>query len=135
MVNIVKKLENKLYQLTDNLEVFSERLDKELFYKSKWFIIVDQKITILKGFTWNGCTKSRDGVRNEFGIPFSWIASCVHDALYSVKFKRLARKTKDLIFLDELKKVDFKFLFLPRKLSCYLYYIGVRSFGVFSHGI
>lgn len=121
--------------LKENLEIFSERINKYTFFISKWFSIVDQKITIFKGFTWNGCTFARDGVRNEFGIPFSWIASCVHDALYGVSVLMLSRKIKDLIFLDELRKVNFKFLKLPSGFSSTSYYAFVRLFGGFRHAV
>lgn len=98
-----------------------------VYYANSLLTISDNVITIYPGFEWNGCTWARDGERLPNGRPVSWVASCLHDALYRSTSLPLTRKQIDLIFYDELKKVNFKFFgIIP---APYLYYLGVRLFG------
>lgn len=98
------------------LKPFSVQTDfvNGLNYEVGYVKIKDDIITVYNGFTWNGCTVARDSKKTDN-------ASCVHDALYSVKSIPLDRKTKDLIFYYLLKEQGF--------YASYIYYLGVRTFG------
>lgn len=85
-----------------------------LNYEAGYVKIKDGVVTVFNGFTWNGCTVARDNRDTDK-------ASCIHDALYSVKSIPLDRKTKDLIFYELLKESNF--------YARYVYYLGVRTFG------
>ena len=116
-----------MYKLKQDLCVFSKRTGNVNFANS-FLTIYKGYINVKEGFEWNGCTDARDGAIGANGLPSSWIASCVHDALYRSPNCPLPRKTKDLIFYDLLKQVNFKFLGIP---ASYMYYLGVRIFGGF----
>lgn len=111
-------------------------LNTDLVYYNKHFLgidfnndelkIKDGFITIYKGFEWNGCSFVRDGERDKDGLPSSWKASCVHDALYRYGLIPMKRSTKDRIFYELLLEVNFKFLGIR---ASEIYYIGVLLFG------
>ncbi|MEM6737714.1 MAG: DUF1353 domain-containing protein [Bacteroidota bacterium] len=89
-----------------------------------------------RGYAWDGCTPKLNAIHITWGNfdgrlirhgkgdykPYTYYASMVHDVLY--QYKRCAPITRaeaDKIFLYMLKKSGF--------MWCYVYYIGVRSFG------
>ena len=116
-----------------DLNIETTRIVQGLNYEGVYLNIKNGIITVKKGFIWNGCTWARDGERGADGKPVSWKASCVHDALYRELNVPVKRETKDLIFYDELKKVNFKFLkIIP---ASGMYYLGVRLFAnIFNKG-
>jgi hypothetical protein len=94
----------------------------------------DGRITVLKGYAWDGCTPKfalwdivigiPDGMPHpETQKPKAYHASLVHDALYQFLDADLplTRKTVDLMFLDLLTRHEFA----PRRI----YYRAVRIFG------
>lgn len=85
-----------------------------IHYEQGYVKIVDDVITMMNGFSWNGCTVARDSKKTDNG-------SCIHDGLYSEKNIPIDNKTKDLIFYDLLKEQGF--------YASYVYYLGVRTFG------
>ena len=126
-----KYLKNGNLKLTEDLIYYNPKF-VGVYFKNNEFEIISGTITIYKGFEWNGCSFARDGKRDEFGLPASWMASCVHDCLYRYLHKlknlkcKLIRIQCDSIFYDLLVSVNFKFLGIP---ACTLYYIGVRLGG------
>ena len=68
-------------------------------------------ITVNRDYSWNGCTFAID-------TKSTYIASCVHDALYQFK---IDKQKSDLAFYDLLKQNKFPF--------AKIYYISVRLFG------
>jgi hypothetical protein len=88
-----------------------------------------------KGYAWDGCSPkfqvfdlifgTPDGaVISGTGRPAAYYASMVHDVLYQYhkKFKdKITRKQVDLIFLDELRKQNFRL--------AYIYFLFVRGLG------
>lgn len=103
----------KIRTLTEPVILFSNRF-KGVYFKCAWMRIDDNRIIIFKGFQWNGCTLARDNEKTN-------VASCVHDALYIETSLVMARKVKDLVFYDELKKAEFEY--------ANIYYNCVRLFG------
>ena len=95
---------------------------KNIPYQGFWYgencYIVNGTLTICEGFEWDGMTLVRDGKRNGRGLPYTWVASCLHDALYRETLCPLSRKQVDRLFLRELEQADFKY--------ANLYYRGVR---------
>lgn len=126
---MMMKRSDKFLELTNDLRIETSRF-KDIYFDSKYLSIIDNVIIVKKGFIWNGCTWARDGKRDGRGIPLSAIASCVHDALYFYTIKGISRDIKDLIFYDELKRVNFKFLGVPGSL---LYLVGVKTLGWMRH--
>jgi hypothetical protein len=93
--------------------------------------ISDGKLTIKKGYAWNGCSPTysiwdikligtSDGIINyRTGKPLASQASLVHDALCQYEF--ISKKETDKIFLEMLREVKF----MPARI----YYYAVRFFG------
>lgn len=107
-----------MYKLPHDIVIENDIL-KDIDYEGQWITIRYNYLCVKEGFEWNGCTGARDTKR-------TWIASCVHDALYTDLNVPLNRKQKDLIFYTELKRAKFKFLGVP---ASWMYYLGVRIFG------
>ena len=124
-MKVIRRKDKRL-ELLEDLVIKTDRISNLIKFKNDWLEIADGVITIKKKFHWNGCTWARDGKRDEHGIPESWIASCVHDALCTVYIPEITINVKNLIFYDELVKIKFKWLGIP---ACTLYYLGV-SVGV-----
>lgn len=89
---------------------------KDIWFVGNNVVIQGNLIIIKAGFEWNGCTGARDNKK-------TYYPSCVHDALCIERNMPISQKTKDLIFLDLLKKEKF--------MGAYMYYAGVRLFGKF----
>ncbi len=143
-MKVIRRADSRL-ELLEDLVVKTTRINKTITFKNDWLEIANGVITIKKKFHWNGCTWARDGRRNEDDIPISWIASAVHDALYNTSNlpDAISRKIIDLIFYDELKKINFDFKVFPdlnllfmKTKPVYIpaavpYYTFVRVFGGF----
>lgn len=74
--------------------------------------IVNGKLTILKGYEWDGCTPKFSFLGVLFGVPDfkkTYLASLVHDFLIEYFIQNsLTRKQIDLVFEKILKENDFK---------------------------
>ena len=93
------------------------------------------KLTIRRGYTWNGCSPKLDifgmvigtpeGVLDEVrGVSKTYYPSLVHDVLYQLNTafpEYIQRKQADVIFLQLMKENTF--------LARWLYYFVVRLFG------
>lgn len=92
-------------------------------YRGKCLSISNNIIHVFD-FIWDGMTGIHDGKKNKDGIPYSWLESCVHDAL---KFEKhigsltLSDKQIDLIFKEVMTN--------NKRWYRGLFYLGVRSFG------
>lgn len=111
--------------LNENLVYYNKNF-LGIDFKNDYLEIKDGTITIYAGFEWNGCSFVRDGERDKDGLPSSWKASCIHDALYRFDLIPMKRAIKDKIFYELLLEVNFKFLGVR---GSELYYAGVRLFG------
>ena len=81
-------------------------------FSNEWLKIrPDGCVIISKGYSWNGCTFAID-------TKSTYIASCVHDALYQFK---IDKQKSDLAFYDLLKQNKFPL--------AKIYYISFRLFG------
>lgn len=112
--------------LNENLVIFNKYFLGIDFKIDNVLEIKDGFITIYKGFEWNGCSFVRDGARDKDGLPSSWKASCIHDALYRYDSIPILRSIKDRIFYELLLEVDFEFCGIR---ASEIYYIGVICFG------
>lgn len=129
-----------LYRLERNYTWDSPlRVGEDLVFRDekntvRLIIEADGKLTVMKGYTWNGCSPkfclldlcvgTPDGVVHEkTGRPKTYYASMVHDALY--QFLRtgspVKRSQADTCFLMLMGKSEF--------LLRYVYWIAVRLFG------
>lgn len=103
-------------------------------FKNEWVHISGNKITVKKGYSWDGCTPklrigdlgyigTPDGTLNmETGYPVTYYCSLVHDVLYQWKSEHnVSRLEADIVFLLMLKEIDFS--------KAEIYYIFVRIFG------
>ena len=107
---VYKKSEKYEYELVED---FVFILPFELsYFKNEWIEINKNKITIFKGYCWNGCNYVPD-------FKGALEGSCIHDALY--QFKTIPRILADLIFYIVMKFYKCKFSLL--------YLNGVRIFG------
>ena len=92
------------------------------------------RITVTRGYCWNGCSPKvclvdflfgpPDGVvHSRTGRPKTYFASMVHDALYQFLHANspLTRRQADDCFLELMAASDFA----PR----YVYWVAVRTFG------
>ena len=98
------------FTLDEPLYTYSVEL-KDIYYSNKWVMVCNGFVTIKSGYSWDGCTFAIDTKK-------TYIASCVHDALYQFKVNK---DKADLAFYDLLKQN--KFLFAK------FYYISVKLFG------
>lgn len=123
------------YEFKQDYEFRDDKKDNKL----RMTIGKDGKITIMKGYSWDGCTPkfslidllvigTPDGILSDkTGKPKAYYASLVHDALYQFlpdlpdDNKIYTRKMADDIFLQILEDAKF----MPRKL----YWLAVRIFG------
>ena len=121
MATVIRRKDKRL-QLIADLVVSTNRISKAIDFENAWLKIKDGIITVKAPFDWNGCTWSRDGKCDADGVPYSWIASCLHDALCVAKIPGVSINDKNLIFYDELCKIHFKWLGVP---ACTAYYLGV----------
>lgn len=98
-------------------------------FENEWIRIKGSKMTINKGYSWDGCSPkvevldliigTPDG-RDSNGFPITYFASLVHDALYQWKGEHgIKRKEADKLFLTMLKGFKLK----------WIYYLVVRAFG------
>jgi len=107
---------------------------KGIKYSGSFCNIQDDLLTIKKGYSWNGCSPkisffdavlgTPEGVNNKEGVSKTRTPSLVHDCLYTIKLT--TRKEADEVFLELLRKENFKF--------SYVYYFVVRIFGKKSWG-
>jgi len=129
-----------LYRLEKNYAWDSPlRVSEDLVFqddKNKVRLIIEAngKLTVMKGYTWNGCSPkfclldlcmgTPDGVVYEkTGRPKTYYASLVHDALYQFlrKGTPIKRRKADKCFLLLMGKSEF--------LWRYVYWVAVRLFG------
>lgn len=112
--------------LNEPLIIYNKNFIGMDFVIDKVLEIKDGFITIYSEFEWNGCTFAMDGERDKDGLPSSWKASCIHDALYRYDLIPMKRTIKDKIFYDLLVEVKFKIGGIP---MAGLYYVCVLCFG------
>jgi hypothetical protein len=105
--------EGHIRTLLADLHVETKRFDN-IHYGQGHIVIEGNRIIVLKGFKWNGCTVVKDCKRTD-------VACCVHDALYSQNNIPISRKIKDQILYDLAKQKKF--------WGAWIYYAGVRTFG------
>lgn len=117
-----------------NLPVAEDLFFKDSKGKVRLIIETDGKITVLRGYRWNGCSPkiyafdlilgTPDGVtHSESGHPKTYEASLIHDALYQF-LKTDApynRREADFCFLQIMASRDFALR--------YCYWAAVRIFG------
>lgn len=129
-----------LYRLDENFSWDSgHTVGQDLVFRDKTgkvrlVVQASGRITVMKGYAWNGCSPkfclfdlllgTPDGVvHRETGKPKTYFASLVHDALY--QFLRdglpLKRHHADAFFRRLMKESDFA----PR----WIYWAAVRAFG------
>ena len=130
-----------LYKLDQNFSwesgfsIAEDRVFKDA--KGRLRLILEKeggRITVLRGYTWNGCSPkflifdvllgTPEGVtHSETQKSKTYFASMVHDALYQFLDKGLplTRRQADATFLRLLQEADFA----PARL----YWLAVRSFG------
>ncbi len=104
--------------------------------KGKVRLIIEEngRITVTRGYTWNGCSPkfcvfdlfmgTPEGVvHRDTGLPKTYHASLVHDALYQFlpDGLPLGRRHADAFFRRLLKESDFA--------PAWLYWLAVRAFG------
>lgn len=132
----VKECKIAIYQLQkDHVEENTGLGDYT--FDSKWLKIEsDGKITVTKGYCWDGCTPKivvcgvlligiYDGILDKITkIPKTYYASLIHDILYQYYGYHGIPKSKiDKLFLDMLRKQSFKYSLK--------YYIAVKLLGGF----
>lgn len=100
------------FKLDYDLTAYSHQL-KDTYFINDWLVINAGHVIVKKGYSWNGCTLAPD-------TKETYVASCLHDAMYQFK---LGRKLSDRVFYELLKQHGFRF--------AKFYYISVRLFGVF----
>ena len=98
------------FTLDEPLYTYSVEL-KDIYYSNKWIMVCNGFVTIKSGYSWDGCTFAIDTKK-------TYIASCVHDAMYQFK---IDRHKADLVFFDLLKSSGFEF--------AKLYFFAVRCLG------
>jgi hypothetical protein len=122
-----------IFRLTEPKE-FSSPLTG-ITFQGQWLTILpDGKLIITKGYAWDGCTPkwnildlfilgTPDGIINyKTGLPKTYYASLVHDALYQYKhYLPFTRKQIDKLFLEMLQAEKF--------VWAWPYYFFVRTFG------
>lgn len=128
MRRLIKK--TYMYMLDEDYDIYIPALDNvsiELPYVS----ISNSKLTIHKGYAWNGCSPKFDilgllvigtpdgTIDYRTGKPRCYYASLVHDVLY--QYELTTRKYADLMFLTLLQGSKFPI--------AKLYYLAVRIFG------
>jgi hypothetical protein len=127
------KLE-KNYSWESGLHFSSDYVYRDAKGKVRLIIEADGRVTVTKGYSWNGCSPkvcffdinigTPDGVvHKQTGRPKTYYASLVHDALY--QFRKVdapySRRQADACFLRLMKESDF--------LLRYIYWAAVRVFG------
>lgn len=101
---------------------------KDVVFISEWLVIVNNNITILENYSWDGCSPKFKINNKIVGTPdfvsYTYKASLLHDALYQYAGRHsLARKQCDDIFLIVMNLNKFK-------LASF-YYRMTRIFGGF----
>jgi len=95
-------------------------------------IHTDGTIKIPAGYSWDGCTPkfcflgtivgTPDGPIMEDGLPQTYYASLVHDALYQYhRGHSIPRKVSDLLFLKMMREAGFRFANLYYRATRLLY--------------
>ena len=86
-------------------------------------------ITIAQGYAWDGCSVVPDGRRGSDGLPVTWRASLIHDALYQFCIDNgvYTRQQADAAFRERLRMDGFAL--------AGVYYAGVRLFGGLFHAM
>jgi hypothetical protein len=137
---ICKNSVSWLYKLDENyswesgLHFDSDYVYRDAKGKVRLIIEADGKITVTKGYSWNGCSPklcifdinigTPDGVVHKCtGRPKTYYASLVHDALYQFLGVNspVTRRQADFCFLRLMKESDF--------CLRYIYWAAVRLFG------
>ena len=123
-------MEINKYKFYKDFNLLTKSYDK---FDSEYLKITKYCITVKKGFEWDGCSpKIRlfgkiigvpDGFKNsETGLPKTYYASCIHDAIYRYKNRiPVTRKQADIMFLIQLQRDGFR--------CANLYYFFVRKLG------
>jgi len=124
----------KFYKFTNQSEFFratplclTQKFSAEYLHINIW-----GTVTIPKGYSWDGCSPkfvwkdlilgTPDGTNRGDGLPATYHASMVHDALYQYKSTvPVTRKQADQLFYEMLKERGFYW--------AKIYYIAVRAFG------
>ena len=116
------------------IQMGEDRIFFDASRRVRLIIEADGRITVPRGYSWNGCSPkvcvwdlligTPDGVVHaRTGRPKTYFASMVHDALY--QFLRanspLTRRQADRCFLQLMAASEFS----PR----YVYWVAVRAFG------
>ena len=116
------------------LTIGEDRVFLDANGKVRMIIETTGRITVTRGYSWNGCSPkfcvldillgTPDGVvHKDTGRPKTYFASMVHDALYQFlkADSPITRQQADNCFFRLMEDSDF----LPR----YLYWLAVRAFG------
>jgi Protein of unknown function (DUF1353) len=132
-VDWLYKLE-KNYTWQSNHPIAEDLVFKDKKEKVRLLVAKDGTITVMRGYSWDGCTPkfcvldfligTPDGVvHKRTGHPKTYYASLVHDALYQFipDGLPLGRRHADRFFLQLMAESDF----LPR----WVYWAAVRVFG------
>jgi hypothetical protein len=128
------------YKCKANFTVDKDYVFRDKKGKIRLIIEDDGYLTVMKGYTWNGCSPkicildiligTPDGaVYAPTGKPKTYYASMVHDALYQFLDAKapITREQADQCFLELMKKSEF--------ILHGIYWLAVRLFGhLFWHG-
>lgn len=135
-------MSSRSYVFIENNDITYQTRLRGVNFSNDWLMIKEDGEMILlgsnpdhSGYAWDGCSPkfffwdiyfgTPDGVVDlVIQKPKTYYASLIHDALYQFRNEykdQVSRKVTDLIFLDEMRKSDFR-------LSL-LYYRVVRLFG------
>ena len=123
------------YSWQSGLSFSEDLVYRDTSGKVRLILEQDGRMTVTKGYAWNGCSPkfcffdlllgTPDGVVNaNTGRPKTYFASLIHDALYQflkVSPTPLTRSQADGCFLRLMKESDFSL--------AYLYWAAVRLFG------
>jgi hypothetical protein len=125
---------DKSFTWDSGLEIAEDRIFLDARGKVRLVIETTGRITVTRGYSWNGCSPkvcvfdlllgTPDGVVHaRTGRPKTYFASMVHDALYQFlkADSPISRQQADDCFLRLMADSDFS----PR----YLYWAAVRIFG------
>jgi len=99
-------------------------------FENDWLHVSNTGLLVISaGYSWDGCSKSPDGPRGYDGLPVTWRASLIHDALYQFCIDNgvYTRAQADQFFKEALQEAGFAFW--P------VYYAAVRLFGGVFHAM
>ena len=128
------------YKIEQDVEIEITDL-KNIYFENKWIKISNSKIIIRAQYAWDGCSPAYcirlgtslpnglwlgvwDGPKAQDGLPVTWLASLVHDALCQFR--------KDICGLSKKKTVlIFKKLLIERKAPGYITFLYPTAIDLF----